>query len=175
MQQFTHPTNPLGYFSSAECGRIALAKTFPELALIALDVLGRMPGDVGFVCGPITTGGLGSFEKNLARFARTIDLLAARGYNVFTQVIFQEALLRLYSDKSYCKGDIHLLEEFYTPVFSSDRVTTQCFIPGSESSHGATWEKNLGQSLGLAQLHFHDNYESRQVYESLFQEQLKHP
>ncbi len=168
MQQFKHPTNPLGYFLSADYGRIALAKTFPELTAVALEVLARMPGDVGFVCGPITTGGLGSFEKNLARFARTVDLLASRGYNVFTQVIFQAALSRLYLDKSYCNGDIHLLEDFYTPLFSSGIVTTQCFIPGSESSHGATWEKNLGQSLGLAQLYFHPEYESKQLYESLF-------
>lgn len=45
-----------------------LRGTFADLAAIALTILPRLPKPVGQVCGPISTGGLGSIEANLVRF-----------------------------------------------------------------------------------------------------------
>ena len=41
------------------------AKTFKDIGNIALRVLNRFPGYACQVCGPVSTGGLGSRDKNI--------------------------------------------------------------------------------------------------------------
>ncbi len=101
------------------------AASYQEVSQIALRVLvwwcAEFPGKkVGMVCGPISTGGLGSIPANLERFHLAITTLTEAGYPIFTQMPYEEALHRI-RDQSVGPGvyDNQLLEEFYLPLFES--------------------------------------------------------
>ena len=89
-----HP-HPHSYFTTKDHADLALAATFPELLGIALSLLHRMPEGASMVCGPISTGGRGSINANLEVFRLAIDTLAARGENVFSQMLFEDAMQRI--------------------------------------------------------------------------------
>jgi hypothetical protein len=116
------------------------ARDFRDLGQIALRVLRRMSenGPVIQVCGPITTGGLGSLSQNLARFQTAVEILKADDYNVFDQMPFQSFMIKLV-DAGLSGRD--LLEDFYGPIFASGLVQFLFFLPLWETSAGAKWER----------------------------------
>ena len=126
------------------------AKTFAALATVALRTLERMPQPIGQVCGPISTGGKGSIKANLVTFAEAIEWLQGQGRNIFNQMPFEEHIFRIIDGGYNTQVNNQLLEEFYLPIFASNLVTTFYFIPGWESSHGATWEHEQIQKHGYA-------------------------
>lgn len=97
-------------------------------------------GDVHQVCGPISTGGLGTRELNNARFALAIERAQANGLLVFNQLPFQEALVRLsrYPEPGYNELN---LEEFYGPIFACGHVRRVLFLSDWQTSRGARWER----------------------------------
>ncbi|MFH0831238.1 MAG: DUF4406 domain-containing protein [Parcubacteria group bacterium] len=106
-----------------------------------------MPPHVGMICGPITTGGLGSIKANLQIFNETIDDLVSRGVNLFDQIPFEEHFARI---KAQGNGyDTRLLNEFYLTLFESGQITRLHMIPGWQSSGGATWEHAQAQRLKI--------------------------
>lgn len=151
--------HPLLYFSDQELLEINQAPSYSALCVYALEVLKRMPPDVCMVCGPITTGGLNSPEANLRRFSGAIDLLHRHNYNVFTQMPFEEPMHRIQSQDPPGTSGLVLLNEFYLPVFSSGKVTRLCFLPGWQTSFGASWEHDRAIDLGLVRKYFRDDFE----------------
>jgi hypothetical protein len=155
--------DPLSYFDEHDHAEMNLApyahNPYPALLVVALRVLERMPPGASMVCGPISTGGFGSIEKNLARFTRAIDLLASRGENVFTQMPFAEPMKCVQGESLPYASGIHLLEEFFLPIFQSGRVTRLCFLPSWQSSFGTRWEHEQAWRLGLARKYFRKDYE----------------
>lgn len=123
------------------------AKTFSELAKIALRIIERMPQPVEMVCGPLTSGGLGSFKKNTEVLKRHI-LKLSRGAVVFNQLPFEPHLHRILNSP-YHKGGNHLLREFYGKIFKSGSIKTLHFIPGWKTSFGARWERKTAKRLGI--------------------------
>ena len=162
--------HPLVYFSNHVLEAIKRAKTFEALRDLALFVLATMPRDVGMVCGPITTGGAGSVEKNLSRFNYAINLMFVRGFNVFTQMPFKTPMQRIKENKDYYKGGNQLLETFYLALFRSCWFKTLYFLPDWKSSYGARWEHEQALALGLEIKYFKENFESLGQNESLFVE-----
>ena len=67
---------PNKFWTEEDASELSRAKTFEVMAVVALRVIARMPQPVGQVCGPITTGGTGSLEKNLEIFRRIIIALS---------------------------------------------------------------------------------------------------
>jgi len=155
-----HCAHPLSYFTKDDHSEIAAACTYEALRDIALRILHRMPPGVSMVCGPISTGGLGSIEKNLIRFGRAIELLAGCNVNVFTQIPFEDALKRTRGDGLPYKNGLALLETFYYPIFSSGRVARLCFLPDWQSSFGTQWEHGCAEELNLTRAYFQENFES---------------
>lgn len=101
-----------------------------------------MPQPIGQVCGPISTGGLGSLEKNLDVFHATIERLVCQDVVVFNQMPFESVILAMRSGyESAQESNQALLDEFYFPIFSSGLVRNVYFIHGWESSYGAKWER----------------------------------
>ena len=102
------------------------------------------------LCGPMTTGGLDSLPRNMERFARAIAFLEAHGVCVFNQTPFQEVIIRVTkhheSGGSYC---MDILEVFYRMIFESGYVDRTLFLPGWESSKGATWERKFVGACGI--------------------------
>lgn len=124
------------------------AVTFEELRAVAARILQRMPQPVGMVCGPITTGGTGSVQKNLTILRRAIQALEKEGQHIFDQTFFETPMFRI-KETPYCRGDLHLLETFYLPLFEAGLIKALHFLPAWSSSDGATWEHGAGFRLGL--------------------------
>jgi hypothetical protein len=136
------------YWTVAEAQAVEQATTFEELFEIARLVASRMPQPLGIVCGPISSGGLGSLKSNIAQFNRAIVHVRVQGHDVFDQMPLEDALFRI-KQLPYYRGDTHLLDALYRPLFESCLIRVMHFIPGWETSYGARWERSQGQRLGL--------------------------
>lgn len=123
--------------------RVNSATTMAELGQVALGVLRRMPPPIVQVCGPLTTGGAGSLEANIARFRAAIAVLKRRGWSVFDQIPFQETMIRIGKSAGQAGYCWPILWEFYQPVFRSGLINRAFFLPGWQSSTGASWEHRM--------------------------------
>jgi hypothetical protein len=134
-----------------ECAK---TNTFEELADVGVQELRKFHHGGGFVCGPISTGGLGSMEKNNEVFQATIAYLQAKGEEVFNQHPYEEAMIRLREEwwkqpentGKYCTP---IMDVFYARVFDTGLITKAWFIPGWESSVGARWEREYYSRSGV--------------------------
>jgi len=126
-----------GYF---DLEQVRGVRDFKDLSQVALRVLRRMAedGPVVQVCGPITNGGLGCRQLNVDRFRTAIEILGADGYNVFDQMPFQPAMIKLLQSGFRVSS---LLEDFYGAIFRSGLVRLLFFLPLWETSSGAIWER----------------------------------
>jgi len=124
------------------------AKTFEDLLSTAQSVLLRMPQPVSMVCGPITSGGRGSREENIKVFKKTIEELSNKNITIFSQMPFEGPMWRI-QKTDYYKGNYHILEAFYLPIFESGLVKRFYFIPGWRLSFGAAWEHRQAKRLGI--------------------------
>jgi len=119
---------------------------------------GQIP--VSQVCGPISTGGLGSLDKNLAVFKLTIRLLQEKGEVIFDQTVFQDAITRITKHHpNNAEYRTEILKDFFRDIFSSGFVKKGVFIPGWRSSVGSRWEHGL-----LCTLHITREELSRKWY-----------
>ena len=145
----TNITRNQSYWTPEDIAALETAQSFAELSQVAMKVLKRMPQPVGQVCGPISSGGLRSIEKNLKQFDETIAELISHGNTVFDQVPFEKYIFRLIETGRGTRDKDQLLKEFYLPLFESGLVSTFYFIPGWESSNGAKWEYQQAKRLGI--------------------------
>ncbi len=139
----------LQYWREEDYEQVENATTYNELRDVAFRVLARAPKPCAEVCGPITTGGLGSIEKNLKRFNEEIRKLQKTGVEVFDQMPFEESMQRikkLHETKGYLTN---LLYEFYLPIFESGLIRTLYFLPDWKTSSGARWEHEQALRLGI--------------------------
>lgn len=131
--------------------RTCQADTFSALSDIAINAL-RELGKSVIVCGPITTGGRGSAEKNIRAFEVTILYLKSQGITVFDQVPYESTLWTLKDrwekagNPGYC---MPILIDFYLPLYRSKLIYRAYFLPGWESSFGARWERKELADLGV--------------------------
>lgn len=133
------------HWTLADRKMLSDARTFKDLAELAMLILARMPGHVEMVSGPISTGGVGSISGNRKVFERVIEILVnEHGINIFSQMPFEDKMVEFYEvwhaehpEERYCTP---ILDEFYEPIFSSGKIAVLHFIYGWESSFGAKWE-----------------------------------
>lgn len=150
------PNHP--YWTIHEIMVAQRAETIAELALVALRILSRMPQPIVQVCGPISTGGAGTMEQNVARFRQAIAVLQSRGLNVFDQMPFQESMIRISKktrESGYCW---EILDEFYGPIFRSGLIKRTYFLSGWRSSIGANWERRVVRKQGIPREQFLDKW-----------------
>lgn len=139
----------LKYWSQEHFDGLEEALSYKDLFAIAEKVLQKMPSPVGQVCGPISTGGAGSVEKNLKRFEQAIADLQSQGVEIFDQVSFEIPIQRIKSLREYGNYDDLLLYDFYLPIFESRLVHKLYFLPDWKSSVGARWEHKQALRSGL--------------------------
>lgn len=131
---------------------LASSRDFRHIGDIVLDVACRTSGQLVMVSGPMTSGGKGSVEANMAAYKRAMAHLQSKGYPIFNQLPGEDALKRhwrkWYDDgnKGYCWK---LLDGVYSPIFCSGRVVKLVFMPNWQSSLGATWEHAMADNLGI--------------------------
>lgn len=137
---------------------ILVANNYSELAKVALTILGRMPAEeIGMVCGPVTTGGLGSPELNLWHFNAAIETLLVGGYPIFNQIPFEVTLARL--EKASGNGyDERILTDFYAPIFESGFIKRQYFMYNWRTSRGAMWEHTHATNRGTKIIYLNEKH-----------------
>lgn len=138
------------YWTHGDQKDVEKAQTFEELLIVALRIIKRIPYPISMVCGPISTGGCGSIEENLTVFNKAIEALREKNITVFSQMPFEEPMLRIIKETPYYKNGEQLLNIFYLPLFESGYVKTLYFIPDWASSFGASWEHEQAKRLGIA-------------------------
>ncbi len=139
------------------------AGTFVEMRTVALEILPRHAQPLGMLCGPISSGGEGTIDLNLAIFNRAIPLLRAEGRILFNQIPFEPQMHRIIgADNGYYLGPEQLLEEFYLPIFESGFLRFLIFLPTWPTSVGATWEHSQAERLGIPKV-----YQSQEWYDEL--------
>jgi hypothetical protein len=142
------------HWTNEEIEALRSVSTYEETADVAVRILDRMATNghqVVQICGPMSTGGLGNFKKNMARFKKAIDSASEHGLSVFNQLPFQDAIIRISSFDENGGGqyDMAILEVFYRKVFESGHVKKTLFLPDWQSSKGAKWERELVTRLGI--------------------------
>lgn len=99
------------------------------------------------VCGPISTGGLGSVDENIKFFKKSIEKLEGAGYFVFDQTVFEDAMLKIKTSRMenglFKFYDWDLLNKCYIPLFESRLLNKMIFLPDFESSIGSKWEYDM--------------------------------
>ena len=143
----------MNHWTEEEMVLLRNVETFEELANIAVSSLERMSREgheIVQICGPMSTGGLGNFAGNMARFRLAIDRAVDHGLAVFDQLPFQQEIIRLCSFKENQEEyDWEILEIFYRGIFESGHVKRAFFLDGWQNSTGASWERRLVTSLGI--------------------------
>jgi hypothetical protein len=135
--------------------------TYDEAKDLALRMLQRLAQPVSQVCGPLTTGGRGTFEANVEMLHLAIQSLTQEGHIVFDQRPFEIPMRKLVQAHVASGGrgyDYSLLERFYLPLFASGLIKQLYFLPGWESSIGASWEHQRGKELGLEIFYLSDSF-----------------
>ncbi|KKU70418.1 MAG: hypothetical protein UX94_C0006G0013 [Parcubacteria group bacterium GW2011_GWA2_47_21] len=144
MNQNHHP-----YWQPEEIRAINESERLEEAVQISLKIIRRIPDPVAMVSGPLTTGGLGSFEANLRLFGFVILKLSAEGHYIFSQLPAEDLMVKVWRkwlEPCYC---MPILEDFYRSIFESGLVKRVHFIPGWQRSFGARWEKEECHRLGI--------------------------
>jgi len=133
--------------------KINTSETFEELAKVAIEILRQMSlsgKPIVEICGPVSTGGLGSIEKNLSILKKAVDKANEKGLQTFDQTIFEEAMQRI--SKKYPLVDgypVSILDKFYKKIFESGYIKKAYFLPGWQSSRGAKWEREIFPIIGV--------------------------
>ena len=141
------------YWKEEDLIDVEKATKYKDLSVVALRVLSRMPQPTVEVCGPISSGGAGSIEKNLERFDLAIKSLQKKGIKVFNLMPFETSMHAIRDirrkDKKFVDYDYALLEDFYLSVFESGYIKKFYMLPDWQSSTGATWEHEQAKRLGI--------------------------
>lgn len=123
-----------------------------ELAFEILRPLKQNGGDKPIVqiCGPMTTGGVGTVEGNMRIFELAIERAHNSGILVFNQLPFEITIKKLAKKRGPKDGYFtDILDLFYKPVLTSGFIDTTVFLPTWRTSNGANWERELSTSHGL--------------------------
>lgn len=161
------------------------SRDFEHIGQITLSVLKRSSKRVTMLSGPISTGGTGSKEENLARYRRASQFLELhQGRRVFNQLPSEDAVVRhfeawrrsldarearseergsvgrieLQEDEPYCW---ELLEGIYAPLFHSGHVELLMFMPNWTTSRGSRWEHDMACCLGIPIGHMPSDWETQ--------------
>lgn len=148
------------YYTKEHLQRITECKDYEDMVAVALEILRDIPKPLAQVCGPVSTGGKGSIEKNLQRLENAMLKLVAQGINIFDQASFEEPMqkIRQENNKDSDESNLELLERFYKPIFESGLITTLYFLPDWQSSFGATWERKQAEQLGIKIIDLPDDF-----------------
>lgn len=130
------------------------AKTFDDAFEIALQVINNQCTNIACmtqVCGPISTGGYGTVDRNLLAFHYTIQKLK-KDQLVFDQMPFEPLFHRIHAEwivNNPGKYMHDILDKFYLPLFERGHIKKFAFMHNYESSQGALWEHEQAIRLNM--------------------------
>ncbi len=137
--------------------------TFKQLAGVGIRILGEFKLKSGgkkvvMLSGPMTTGGLGTFEANMHVFGHCVDIARENGLRVFNQLPFQTAMIRILNlpkNPTFTTSEIYpqtILDDFYWPLMQSGGIDCMYFLPTWETSNGATQEWQKAAEIGKIEI-----------------------
>ena len=138
--------------------RLVECKNYNELGELMLASLKELKQEnpdkkIIQVCGPITTGGLGSIQKNMEAIKDMIREMEQQGYVSFDQTPFEDKMFEIKAQRkennTFKHYDWDLLNDCYLPIFSSGIFDHLVFLPGYESSIGAQWEYDMALKYNI--------------------------
>lgn len=143
-----------GHWQEGHYKQLDACTSFAEMVIIAKSVIAHLAGgrngQIVQICGPMTTGGLGSFDLNCRLFKNAIVVARKSGLHVFNQLPFQTAMLKIIHVKpKNGRYPVEILDEFYEPVFRSGLIHRALFIPKWETSTGSLWERKTLTRIGI--------------------------
>lgn len=148
--------------------KITNAETFTSLLQIAMKSITTARkkykgAKVIELCAPISSGGKGSVEANLAEMNKAIKMLKKLNYILFSQMPYEEKIGELKKEqekktKRKLAYNMNVLLDFYEPLFEKGYTDMLIFLPGWESSIGASWEHTKGKILGIKTRQLKDNW-----------------
>lgn len=126
------------------------AKTVNELYCISIEAIASThKKDIHMVIGPMTTGGAGNLDLNMARHKKVVEHFLSQGICVFDQSQIDDDMSRII-DTINIKGYPWLLfEDFFGPLFESGIISKLHLLPDWETSTGTKWEHEKARSLGI--------------------------
>lgn len=134
--------------------RAKTAEDFTLLGELVCEVAEKMPKPLFMISGPMTTGGMGHYSKNILLFQHAIEEAREAGIHVFNQTMLEEHLQRLLRnwfasnpDSKYCT---YVLTDVYETLLSSGHIQGLYFMPDWETSYGARFEREAAERLNLA-------------------------
>lgn len=107
------------------------------------------PAPLVMVCGPMTSGGLPTYEANAERFRNVHVQLHCENVTFYNQLPLQAVTKRVtthHSGGEYCTD---ILERIFRPLLESDYIYKVIFLPEWERSRGAAREHEIAQAKGL--------------------------
>lgn len=120
------------------------APSFEAMAEVAIAEIEQLGASVSLVSGPITSGGTGVAEHNLAIFRACVRALLDEEVVLWNQLRYHTCTVALVEEwhaqgnEGYC---LPILHRFYRPVFATRRFREAFFIPGWRKSYGSAWER----------------------------------
>lgn len=141
------------HWTSAHQAAAAAATSLDDLVVVARDILAVQAAEqeLAIVLGPMTTGGLGSAERNFRAFRAAVAALRATGHNIFDIADFHDYIQPLSTHNPDAGTyDTAILETFCDGVYGSGHIAAAYFLPGWESSVGARWERDRMPTYGIA-------------------------
>jgi hypothetical protein len=142
------------YWTAENTAALNKISSFAEMVPVGVSILEKMAAsgnrNIVQLCGPMSTGGRGFLEANMAYFKEAMRIASEKGLHIFDQLPFQEVMIRLGADwetrQEYCTDILHV---FYRGIFKSGLIKHLLFLPDWQSSTGARWEREEGKALGL--------------------------
>lgn len=116
---------------------LATVEVLHALAQGAIERLRKLPPPVVRVSGPLTSGGFG-YERNLERFIIAQRRLREEGFTVFDYFEDNDdeaAIKELAVDWGM------VMEHYHLPILETGLISAVYMMPGSETSNGATMER----------------------------------
>lgn len=143
------------HWGEVHISKAAEASELAHLGILAVEIAEMMPKPLFMISGPMTTGGMGEYAKNMILFQHAIDEAVRAGVHVFNQTMLDEHLQRLVRawyiqnpTAEYCDG---VLTDVYETLMQSGHLMGVYFLPDWQTSRGARWEREAGERLGLQQ------------------------
>jgi hypothetical protein len=137
------------FLNSDEQSALRTVPFLHDVTNIAIAVLNKMKETklpVVMICSPISTGGLGSTEMNLARYKKAIEKAKEHGLVVFDILPFEAELPRIF--RTY-QGN-HEADKFVyfeMPIYSGHKLTKALFLEDWPSSQGASHVRDMLNSF----------------------------
>lgn len=131
---------------------IEKARTTTDFKLIGelvCEIAEKMPKPLFMISGPMTTGGMGHYSKNIVLFQHAIEEATSNGLSVFNQTMLEEHLQRLVREWLTCNPESkycqHVLSDVYDTLLASTHIQGVYFLPDWQTSYGARWERDAAE------------------------------